>query len=145
MVVGKAGCSGVLLSLRQGSVFKPCQRQLQSLPAALRSLASSRSQQAPQPLPAVCCRCWQLALRLPSPPCLQPAGCDEDGELGEGGWEQSNGRVLQWAEMGVWSGGWQGQLEQSLCKKNNRKKQGKKGSDSIAIDFWVFFFLIAGE
>lgn len=31
---------------------------------------------------------------------------------------------------------WQEQLEQSLSKKNG-KKQGKKGSDSIAIDFWA--------
>lgn len=144
-VVGKAGCSGTLLCLGQSSLFKPYQRQLRSLPAAPRSTASSRSPQDPQPSPDVCHRCQQLASRPPSPPCLQPAGYDRDGELGEDGWEQSRGHVPHWAETGVWSRGQQGQLEQGLYKKygkNNRKNQGKKGRDGIAIDLgfcWFFF------
>lgn len=41
--------------------------------------------------------------------------------------------------------GWQGQPEDSPCKKNGKnhmEKQGSKGSDSIAIDFGVCLFFL---
>lgn len=67
VAVGKAGRSEALLSLGQRLAFKLYHRQLQSLPAALHTTASSHSQQAPQPFPAVCHKCQQLASHLPSP------------------------------------------------------------------------------
>lgn len=78
------------------------------------------------PLAAEMCPGSRLSLACPS-----PAG--------------SSGHVPHWAEMGGWRGGTGGRLEQSpggKSDKNDRKKQGKKGSHGIATDLgvWGVFF-----
>lgn len=140
--VGAAG--GVLAALASGSgkgrlfrsaAFLGAGIAFQTVPEtsygpyqqALGSTASSRSQQAPQPSPAVCGRRRQLASRLPSPPCLQPDGCDKDGGAGTRwlGAEQGTCPTLGRNGSVVGGGGLSRVCTKSMAKRG--KNGAKKG------------------